>query len=533
MSESGRFSTFITRLNSTDGSLQWAENLSTTGNCRPQGIAWANGSLALHGSINDTVHMDNIVLIAHEDDPFVARFSPADGTVWSAETFAGLNDDQGYGIDAKGNRLVVSGNSASPALTIGDFNLAGTSKSFYFAQKILPAPLAAGIVNTTNVTCHGGSDGTATVAVSGGAAPYTYAWSNGAADTTAFNLPAGNFTVTVTDDTGFQVIASATITEPQMLDIQASNIINVSCAGLSDAQITVAATGGTPPFTYMWSNGSTGVSATNLSSETYTATATDSHGCQTTTSVSVTEPQVLQIQTSGVVNVSCVGLSDGQITVAATGGTPPFTYTWSNGALGPGASNLSAGTYTVTLADANNCIQTHQEIVTAEFDDAPIADFTSNINGTTASFSNISANATSYLWVFGDGQTSQMENPVHDYVESGTYSVILIAYNPCGADSVLQTIGIVSATEVGWLKNLLLYPNPSNGIFSLEMSGEEVEEVEFSLFGADGKLLRRETADFGSGMLSRTFNYGDLPPALYLLRIRAGVKSTYLKISIQ
>jgi large repetitive protein len=230
------------------------------------------------------------------------------------------------------------------------------------------AALSVAVTTVTNVSCFGGADGSATVAASNGTAPYTYAWSNSATGATATGLIAGTFTVTATDTNGCTISTTAMVTEPTAVTLTVTTVTNVGCFGAATGSATVGATGGTAPYTYVWSNSATGATATGLIAGTYGVTATDSKGCTITTTATVTEPSAPLAATSVKTNVSCFGGANGTATVTATGGTTPYTYLWSNNAATAMISGLTgtvAGTaYRVTVTDANGCTTSSSVTVT-------------------------------------------------------------------------------------------------------------------------------------------------------------------------
>jgi hypothetical protein len=176
---------------------------------------------------------------------------------------------------------------------------------------------------------------------------------------------------------------------------------------------------------------------------------------------------------------------------------------------------------------------TLQNVVTGQ--SVPISGFSYSANQGTITFNNLSMNATSFMWNFGDGNTSSETNPVHTYTANGTYTVELTAINNCGASTLQQTISVivVGTNEANWLNDFRLYPNPNTGTFTLEMNGLPHEELEFILFNSIGQMVKRETADFGTGALVRHFDYGQLPAGIYNLRIRAGNSALFVKIAVQ
>jgi len=216
-----------------------------------------------------------------------------------------------------------------------------------------PTAVTASAVVDNNVTVNGGNDGQATASGSGGVGSYTYAWSDGQTTATATNLSASVYSVTVTDSNGGNDVAMVTITEPTAVTASAVVDNNVSINGGSDGQATASGSGGVGSYTYLWSNGQTTATATNLMASTYNVTVTDANGGNDVASVTITEPDVLLATITTVTDESLPGAADGSATVTASGGTPPYGYLWSNGGTTATITGLTAGTYTVTVTDDN------------------------------------------------------------------------------------------------------------------------------------------------------------------------------------
>lgn len=209
----------------------------------------------------------------------------------------------------------------------------------------------------TNVSCYGGSNGVAHVSVSGGTAPLTYTWSaGGSIADSATGLTAGTYTVTVRDAGGCSASASFTITQPVSALSATAATTPTSCGG-STGQVTITPTGGTAGYSYIWSpNVSSSATASSLGVGTYNVTVTDAHACTFATSASVASTNGFSVAQGGQTNVNCYGATTGAAQVTASGGTTPYTYTWSpNVSSGPTASNLAANTYTVTVNDQAGC----------------------------------------------------------------------------------------------------------------------------------------------------------------------------------
>ncbi|MBO6183333.1 MAG: hypothetical protein J6O88_01400, partial [Chryseobacterium sp.] len=205
----------------------------------------------------------------------------------------------------------------------------------------------------TNVSCNGGNNGTATVTASGGIGPYTYSWSpSGGTAATATGLGVGVYTVTVTDFLGCFTTATATITQPTAIS-GTTVVTNIACNGGSTGAINLTPTGGSAPYTFNWGGGITTEDRTGLAAGTYTVTITDANGCTGTVSTNVTQPTAMSATVSQT-NISCNGGTNGTASIVVTGGTAPYTYSWSpSGGTAATATGLVAGTYTVTVTDAN------------------------------------------------------------------------------------------------------------------------------------------------------------------------------------
>ncbi len=219
----------------------------------------------------------------------------------------------------------------------------------------------------TNATCNYTTDGTATVVVTGGSTPYTYFWNDPAwqSTETATNLAAGTYSVTVMDANGCSATASVTVEAPLPLEVVA-NGTNVSCFNGSNGVANVMVVNGNPAdYNYIWNdpNASTTATVSGLSVGTYGVTVTDNNGCLVTQSVTITQPTQLSI-TTATTDATCGNGSDGSASVTATGGTPfpngDYNYIW-NAPGNPAVDvldDVSPGTYTVTVTDANGCSQT-------------------------------------------------------------------------------------------------------------------------------------------------------------------------------
>jgi len=296
-----------------------------------------------------------------------------------------------------------------------------------------PSGLIAEITDSSNVICFGTNTGTATVSVSGGTTPYSYSWSGGTGtgNDTVTDLSANvSYYITVSDANGCFVIDSVTLSEPISITLQVQSI-NTTCGG-ANGSAWVITTGGTEPFTYIWSDNSTEDTIINLNTGIYSVTVTDSLGCFSSTSLTINDDGGPTLATTSTM-VSCNGGNDGTATVTVSGGVTPYTFNWSGGAITDSstATGLNSGTYTVTVMDANNCSSTADIIVS----DPPafIASIQSIQNISCFGYSDGSATVSvtggtapySYSWSNGDTTN------VADSLGFGGYVVIITDANGC------------------------------------------------------------------------------------------------------
>ncbi len=254
-------------------------------------------------------------------------------------------------------------NAAASNLSAGTYSLLTTDNNGCTATAsatITQSVEALGAsISPLNVSCYGGT-GSATVTSSGGNAPYTYSWSGGAGtNLTASNLSPGTYSITVTDNGGCTATSSTTITQPASpLGITISTVQNAACS--PGAIIANMATGGVSPYTYAWiPSGGNRLSATNLSAGVYSIIAVDNNGCTAITSATITQTaSVLSVTASATASIRCNGGNGGGCNATVSGGSSPFTYSWSNSATTASLSGLTAGTYTITVHDINGCLAT-------------------------------------------------------------------------------------------------------------------------------------------------------------------------------
>ncbi|HBS87783.1 MAG TPA: hypothetical protein DEA97_14580 [Bacteroidales bacterium] len=237
------------------------------------------------------------------------------------------------------------------SVTVFDANGCDTENEIELTQ---PDLLEANI-DITDVSCFGETDGAADLTITGGTMPYSQIWSNGAVTEDISGLAGGNYSVTVTDDNSCIATAFIFVTQPDAPLTAVLAQTPVNCFGGNDGSIDLEASGGTPPYSYDWSNGASTQNILNLTAGNYQVTVTDDHNCTFTTSIEVTQPDAPLSVDMDVTNVLCYGGHDGAIDVTVNGGTPPYSYIWNNGHLIEDIDMLYAGTYFITVTDENGC----------------------------------------------------------------------------------------------------------------------------------------------------------------------------------
>jgi hypothetical protein len=303
---------------------------------------------------------------------------------------------------------------------------------------------------------------------------------------------------------------------------------------VNDGQAVVTPSGGTSPYFYNWSAGSSDSIQTNLPAGLHSVTVTDANNCDTVLSVKITEPSPLQVNTSvsqyaGSANISCHGASDGSIDITVNGGSSPYNYNWSNGDNTQDLSSIGAGTYTLTVSDANYC----DTVVSVTLDEPPVLTVDTNAvtdagNGNNGSIDlTVSGGTSSYNYNWSNNATSQDISGL----SAGNYTVTVTDANLC-ADTLTVTaeqgVGIAQNPS---LKATRLSPNPNSGRFQLRLSSKSAGEITLSIYDIAGKVVRQE-----KGHLNKSHNTIDMseqPEGVYLLRLKTERSAVVKKLLVR
>ena len=287
----------------------------------------------------------------------VKCFGGSDGSI----NIAASNGLPGYSfLWSPGNDTTedISGLSAG-AYTVLVTDMAGCTKTRSFSISQPTAGIAIAF-NTVPPSC-GVSTGSACANIVGGVPGYSYLWSNSATTACINSIPAGTYTVTITDANACTKSAAVNLSDLSGPQIVSVDSMNTSCPGVADGSISLVISAANPPYSIVWTNTTqTNDTITGLLPNIYTVTLTDNLGCITARDIIIDGPGPWSITDSipnlnGNFNVSCNGLKNASISLSLGGGSAPYTFNWSNGSSTQNLNNIGAGTYTILINDANGC----------------------------------------------------------------------------------------------------------------------------------------------------------------------------------
>jgi gliding motility-associated-like protein len=409
----------------------------------------------------------------------------AGGTVPLSYTFNGVTNATG----------IFAGIPAGVAYvwSVNDANLCGPAGLLDVTQ---PSTLTGSISSQTDVSISGGNNGSVTVSGSGGTVPYLYQLGSGAfqASGTFGTLTAGSYTVTVQDNNGCTVPVAVIITQPVASLSGTATQTNVSCFGSSNGTITVTGVGGVPPYDYSLNGGTFQTSDTfsSLAAGTYTVTVRDAALSTFDVSVTITQPaSSVTGSINSQTNVLCFGSTTGSVTVSGSGGTAPYQYKLGSGAYQTSGSfaTLGAGTFTVTVQDANLC--TFDVLVTITQTSAALKVntlATTNVSCSGSTNGTISANAsggTSPYTYSLNGGTAQISGTFGN-LAAATYTVTVVDANLCTANTQI-TVTEPDVIAIASTVTNVSCPGEEDGSITLAVTGGSQP---YNVIWADGVLTQ-------------------------------------------
>jgi trimeric autotransporter adhesin len=316
------------------------------------------------------------------------------------------------------------------------------TQSFAITQ---PASGVTISVSTTAAACNS-SNGSATATVTGGSAPYIYQWSSGSTAAVADSLSAGQYFLQVYDNVGCYSTKVVVINNTNAPGLSLNSQTNITCNGGSNGALSVNVSGGTAPYTYLWSNGATTASTSSLEAGPYDLTVTDVNNCTVSQTYTITQPAVLAAVFS--TTPATCGASDGSASVSVSGGTLPYSYSWSantGGQTTATALSLSSGIYNVAITDGNGCSVTSIGMVNSASSTLAVA-IDTVVQGGCSSNSSGSIDITTvggtlpYTFSWNNGATTEDISGL----SPGTYMILVTDANNCTAS---QTINVASSMQ--------------------------------------------------------------------------------------
>ncbi len=431
--------------------------------------------------------------------------------------------------------------------------------------------------------------GNALAKVSGGFAPYNFNWNMGEvlADSFATELSAGTYSVEVTDENGCEAMASVTIAGTPSVEV-GSIIKNASCQN-SDGMISLSPETGIAPFSFDWDH--PGIPDTSqfggLSSGTYEIVISDANACKDTVvaviideAIELPDPGLEdRIKSCGPVWISSsaenvtyqwsTGEDADSILVNSSGkywlsfqneegcsrtdtievsispmpnvdlgpdreaclievldaGVGGMTYSWSTGEVSNLISVEKSGIYAVTAVNEDGCASS--DSVAIDIKANPEASFTYELVGNQLITFNTSREAANIIWDFGDGNSSNDREPVHTYLDTGNFTITLLATNDCGSDEFEQVVvvemdSLATSVSPDLSFEFELFPNPNNGSFFISWNSLSDREVDFTLTDFQGKTIFSQKREIKSGRWKESFFFPHLSVGVYKLNISSG-----------
>ena len=363
----------------------------------------------------------------------------------------------------------------------------------------------------TNISCFGANDGSIVLNFVGGIAPVNLVWSDGSpAGITRNNLSAGTYSVIITDSKPCTISRTFTIIEPQLLVLTANTTNALDCNNANSGSINLLVSGGTPPFNYVWNNGTTTEDLTNIPAGNYSVTVTDSRGCTKLSQYSITRPSpiVITVATTTVANCATNSVTQ-NFTAQVSGGVPPFQFNWSSGTVSGSNNEIMTttqnGLVTLTATDAIGCSSNYSLNVLLPVLGNPT--FTQNSIGFTSygiysildpiQFnSTITGDYISVLWDFGDGTFSNELNPIHTYLIPNNYYLVTqtVTY-PFGC---VYVSNLALKVEKGYLLVMPTAFTPDNidGVNdTLRPVSKGLKNIRLDIYDTWGSLLYSETGE--------------------------------------
>ena len=399
-----------------------------------------------------------------------------------------------------GTASVTNLSTGSYSCTITDANGCTTSQSVTITQ---PTALVPTLSSQTNISCFGGSNGAASISISGGTTAYSYNWTPGnpIGDGTASvtNLSAGSYSCTITDANGCTTSQSVTITQPAALVATLSSQTNISCFGGSNGAASISISGGTTAYSYNWTPGNPigdgTANVTGLTAGIWTCTITDANGCIASQTVTITQPAAIN-------NSQNISICAGQTFVIGTN------------------SYSTSGIYTDMLSAINGC----DSSITTNLTVNPLIDLTTSTSGNSITANTGPAN---YQWIDCNNGNSIIVgaiSQVYTSTANGNYAVI-ISQNGCSDTSACVTITTTGIVLKRNNEDIEIFPNPTTSTITVKGLSADSH---INIMNALGQTIFSKTINQKD--VEKIIDLSDFKNGMYYIRIENKDKSISRKI---
>jgi len=452
--------------------------------------------------------------------------TPAYSYDWSGP--AGFSSTDGTIIDLGTNGIYD--------LSTTDANLCIQDTSFVVS---ISTGITVSVETIINVECKDEENGGASVSVIGGSGNFLYEWTKSGGGDVGGNspeisgLPAGTYFIKVTDTDDILLTneAEVIINEPDNSMLAAfDSTRHISCYGETDGYLSVIVIGGWGNNTYQWiPSGSTTFFANDLEPAEHKVTITDAGGCEETLDREIEEPEELVVNIVPQEHISCNGVADGALEAEADGGIPGYAYVWDD----PGhqntaiATNLGAGDYRVDVADDQGCtaFNTYTLNEPAVLSLVSLGRTWDGVDSLGSVTLTIAGGSPDYTYSISGGKNdtvAESKVPLLEYtftdLQGGDYDISIV--DQCGAriDTVLLPPLKIEDLQLGY--DLLLYPNPSTGLFTVELNNSDREDIDLEIINLMGqRIFRQKYESFGEARFIQTIDLGELARGAYFMRI--------------
>jgi subtilisin family serine protease/PKD repeat protein len=457
----------------------------------------------------------------------------SNGTVLTANASAGSGSITSYqwllnGSNVGTNSSIFTATQAGTyTVVVTNSNSCSTTSAAF--NTTLATPFTIDVV-TVDAGC-GLSNGSATASVGGTTAGYTFVWNTTPPVTgsSVSNLGFGSYTLTVTQNsTGCSQTQSFTIGNIGQPVINNIATTDATCFNGGLGSATASVSGGDGNYQYNWGSGfQSSNSVSGLQGGNYTLTVTDGQGCQALQNFTINSIEAPVVTVVSVENASCIATANGGITVSVSGGSGSYSFEWSNGATSQNLENVAAGSYSLTVSDANGCSAVIAESV--GFNGTFVVDLDVDDNASSGGNSSITAvvsgGQSPYTFNWNNGAFS---GETIDNLPPGSYTVVVTDAAGCSVLSDTVFIGTVSIRSISLIDELILYPNPATTKVTLELRLNKTTDIQLSVFNAVGQIMwSRDYKDFNAG--SEQISVDNFASGVYFIRVQAEESTRVLR----